>query len=118
MTNTERARLIVNKMMQNDAFSKWLGIKIISIALGYCQLEMTIRKEMLNGFGMVHGGVTFSFADSALAFACNSQGRHAVSIETAISHLKPLKEGAVITATAKEESLGNKIAIYHVEDYK
>lgn len=115
MTKTEKAKRIVNQMMQKDAFSQWLGLQILEIQPGFCQLKMTVRNEMLNGFGIVHGGVTFSFADSALAFACNSQGRHAVSIETSISHLKPLQAGTVIFATAKEDNLGNKIAIYQVE---
>ena len=66
---------------------------------------MTIREEMTNGFKIAHGGITFSFADSAFAFASNSRGRKAVSIETSISHTKPLKIGDIITAIAEEQSL-------------
>ena len=75
---------------------------------------MTVRPEMLNGFGIAHGGITFSLADSALAFACNSTGRKAVSIETSIAHTAPVKSGDTITAEAVEESRGNRIAHYKV----
>ena len=105
---------IVNKMYQNDLFSKWLGIDIIEKGIGKSKLSMTIRKEMLNGFGVAHGGITYSLADSALAFASNSQGRESMSIETSISHTKPCHVGDVLTAEALEESLSYKIAIYHI----
>jgi len=105
---------IVNKMYQNDLFSKWLGIDIIEKGIGKSKLSMTIREEMLNGFGVAHGGITYSLADSALAFACNSQGRESMSIETSISHTKPCHIGDVLTAEAIEESLSYKIAIYHI----
>lgn len=75
---------------------------------------MTVRKEMLNGFGIAHGGITYSLADSALAFASNSHGRKSVSVETSISHTESLKEGEIITATAEEVSISNKIAIYNI----
>lgn len=105
---------IVNKMYQNDLFSKWLGIDIIEKGIGKSKLSMTIREEMLNGFGIAHGGITYSLADSALAFACNSQGRESMSIETSISHTKPCHIGDVLTAEAIEKSLSYKIAIYHI----
>ena len=66
---------IVDTMYQNDAFSQWLGIEIIDVYEGFCQLKMTVRKEMLNGFQIAHGGIAYSLADSALAFASNSHGR-------------------------------------------
>ncbi len=69
---------------------------------------------MLNGFGIAHGGITYSLADSALAFASNSHGRKAVSVETSISHTKTLKENDVIIAEASEDHRSNKIAIYTV----
>ena len=75
---------------------------------------MTVRKDMLNGFGIAHGGITYSLADSALAFACNSHGKKAVSVETSISHLVQLKEGDEIFANAKELSRSNKIGLYDV----
>jgi acyl-CoA thioesterase len=105
---------VVSKMYDNDWFSQWLGIERVKIEAGNCILRMTVRKEMLNGFGIAHGGITYSLADSALAFASNSHGRKAVSVETGISHLVQLHEGDVITATAEEKSLSNKIAVYYI----
>ncbi|MCB0661998.1 MAG: hydroxyphenylacetyl-CoA thioesterase PaaI [Saprospiraceae bacterium] len=105
---------VVKKMYDNDAFSKWLGIKIVSIGPGACSLQMTVRSEMTNGFDIAHGGITYSLADSALAFASNGHGRKAVSVETSISHTKAVKSGDILTATAREEHLSNKIGIYQI----
>ena len=101
-------------MYHNDPFSQWMGIERLEEGPGRSVLRMSIRKEMLNGFGIAHGGITYSLADSALAFAANSHGRMAVSVETSISHIERLREGDRITATAEEVSLSNKIAIYHI----
>jgi len=106
---------IVSKMIDTDWFSQWLGIERVEVRQGYCVLRMTIRKEMLNGFAIAHGGITYSLADSALAFASNSHGRMSVSVETGISHIISLKEGDIITAVAEEVSLSNKIGIYQVK---
>jgi len=106
---------IVHKMYDNDPFSKWLGIEVDTISEGGCQLSMTIRKEMLNGFGIAHGGITYSLADSALAFAANTHGRQSVSIDTSINHTETLKEGDRIIAIAKEESLKNRFGFYKIE---
>lgn len=108
------AKKIVDKMYNSDWFSQWLGIERVEIKPGHCVLRMKVRKEMLNGFGIAHGGITYSLADSALAFASNSHGRMSVSVETSISHTEQLKEGDVITATAEEINLSNKIGIYHI----
>ena len=105
---------IVDAMMSKDYFSQWLGIERLEEKEGFCKLRMTVRREMCNGFEIAHGGISYSLADSALAFASNSHGRHAVSMETSISHIKPLKTGDVITATAEEKSRSNRIAIYDV----
>lgn len=110
-----KAQQITDRMMAADLFSQWLGVERLGEDKGYCQLRMTVRAEMCNGFSIAHGGITYSLADSALAFASNSHGRHAVSIETSISHIKPLKAGDVIIATAEEKSLGNRIGIYDVK---
>lgn len=105
---------IITNMYANDAFSKWLGIEIIEAEPGYCTLQMMIRSDMCNGFGIAHGGITYSFADSALAFASNSRGRHALSVETSISHLKPLLPGSLLIAKTTEKSLTGKLAVYEV----
>jgi len=109
-----RATAIIDAMMSKDYFSQWLGIERLEEKDGFCKLKMTIRPEMCNGFEIAHGGISYSLADSALAFASNSHGRQAVSVETSISHIKPLKAGDVIIATAEEKSRSNKIAIYEV----
>lgn len=105
---------IIDKMLEKDLFSKWLGIERLEENVGYSKLKMTIRPEMCNGFEIAHGGISFAFADSALAFASNSQGKHAVSIESSISHTKPIQSGDTIIATATEKSLSNRIGIYEV----
>ena len=105
---------IVEKMYQADYFSQWLGIERVEEGAGYCTIRMTVRNEMVNGFGIAHGGITYSLADSAFAFASNSNGRKAVSIETSINHIKPVMVGDELTAIAEQTSLGHKLGIYHV----
>jgi acyl-CoA thioesterase len=107
-------KLVVDKMFNNDPFSQWLGIQRIEDGAGKSVLSMTVRKEMLNGFGIAHGGITYSLADSALAFASNGHGRMSVSVETSISHTEQVKEGDVLTTRVEEMSLSNKIGIYHI----
>ena len=105
---------VVEQMLKNDLFSRWLGIEPVTIQKGRCVLKMSVRKEMLNGFAIAHGGITYSLADSALAFASNSHGRKSVSVETSISHVEPVIEGDVLIADAAEVSISNKIAVYHI----
>ena len=108
------SKKVVNKMISGDAFSQWLGIKIIKINEGNCTLEMTVRDEMTNGFHIAHGGIAYSLADSALAFAANSYGIQSMSIETSISHTKKVESGDVLKATTKEINKSNKTAIYYI----
>ncbi len=103
---------IVNKMYDQDAFSQWLGIEIVDVSEGYCQLKMKVGKEMLNGFHIAHGGIAYSLADSALAFASNSHGRKSLSVETSISHMVSIKAGDMLTAMTKELSRSDKIGVY------
>jgi acyl-CoA thioesterase len=103
---------IVNKMYDQDAFSQWLGIEILDVSEGYCQLKMKVRKEMLNGFHIAHGGIAYSLADSALAFASNSHGRKSLSVETSISHMVSIKAGDMLTAMTKELSRSDKIGVH------
>lgn len=109
-----KERKIVAKMYDNDAFSQWLGIVIKEVSPGYCRLEMKVKKDMLNGFAISHGGISYSLADSALAFAANSHGQHAVSIETSISHVKAVREGDVLVAETVEKSCQPRIGVYEV----
>lgn len=109
-----RAKEIVQNMFNNDAYSKWLGIEVLEIGEGISTLRMTVRKEMLNGFDVLHGGITYSLADSALAFASNAYGRKSMSIETSISHTLSCKEGDVLTTKTVERSLTNRIGVYDI----
>ncbi len=106
---------ILQLMLSHDAFSQWMGISVISIEPGHCQLKAKITKDMLNGFHIAHGGISYSLADSALAFASNSHGVKCVSIETSISHTKPTLLNDTLTATATELHRGRKIGIYEVK---
>lgn len=114
MSDSPKNKRIVEAMMQKDHFSQWLGIEQVVIEEGRSVVRMTVREEMLNGFGIAHGGITYSLADSAFAFASNGRGRLAVSIETSISHTQKVQLGDVLTAEAKEEYLSYKIANYRV----
>jgi len=101
-------------LFSRDQFSQWLGIERVEQRPGYCKLRMVIRPEMCNGLNIAHGGICYSLADSALAFASNADGRKAVSVETCISHIRSLQTGEVITATAVEKNLGNSLGVYEV----
>lgn len=105
---------IVERMLSQDAFSQWLGVKLVSIEEGYCELSMQSRAEMLNGFHILHGGISYSLADSALAFAANSYGKHALSVETSITHHAKVLVDEEIIASAKVLFRGNKFSSYHV----
>ncbi len=114
MSNKSLATRVVDKMYNNDPFSLWLGIERIQESEGTSTLKMKVRNDMLNGFGIIHGGVTFSLADSALAFASNSHGIQSVSIDNSINYFEPAKEGDVLTASTEEVRITNKIGLYHI----
>jgi len=105
---------IVHKMMDGDHFSQWLGIVVQDISKGNCSLKMTVTAEMVNGFAIAHGGITYSLADSALAFAANAHGLKCVSIETSISHTRPVKIGQELIAVCTELNRGKTLGIYEV----
>lgn len=109
------AKKVVDRMYDQDWFSQWLGIERELVEPGKCILRMRIRKEMLNGFAIAHGGITYSLADSALAFAANGHGIRSVSVETSISHTEPLMENDEVIAVAEELNRGTRIAIYQVK---
>lgn len=102
-------------MMENDLFSQWLGIEVVEIKEGYSKIKMTVRPEMVNGFGIVHGGIAFSVADSAFAFACNNRNQLSVALDTSINFLKPVHVGDVLVAEAKEVHNGKSTGLYHIE---
>jgi acyl-CoA thioesterase len=114
MTHDEKAIQVVEKMMKDDLFSQWLEIKVLEIKEGYSKINMTIRKEMVNGFGIAHGGIAFSLADSAFAFACNNRNNLSVALDTAINFTKPVHVGDQLTAEAKEIHNGKSTGLYHI----
>ena len=108
------AERVTAEMMSRDLFSQWLGIAIIEIKPRAATVRMTVREEMVNGFGVCHGGVTFSLADSALAFACNTHGRVTMSIENSIRYPATVRVGDVLTAQAEEDGASNRLAFFAV----
>jgi acyl-CoA thioesterase len=108
------AQQVVNHMMEHDLFSQWLGIEVLNIKEGYSKIVMTVRKEMINGFGIVHGGIAFSLADSAFAFACNNRNNLSVALDTSINFTKPVHVDDVLTAEAKELHNGRSTGLYHI----
>jgi len=108
------AQLVFDKMMTTDYCSQWMGIEAVSLKEGYCKIKMTVHRDMLNGFGILHGGIAYAFADSAFAFASNSYGRIAVSVTGSMSFAKSAKEGAVLFAEATALNVGHKTAEFDV----
>jgi acyl-CoA thioesterase len=105
---------VVDHMMQHDLFSQWLGIKVLEIKDGYSKIKMVVRKEMVNGFGIVHGGIAFSLADSAFAFACNNRNILSVALDTSINFIKPVHVGDELVAEATELHNGKSTGLYHI----
>lgn len=103
---------VVDHMMENDFFSQWMQVNVLEIKEGYSKIQMTIRKEMVNGFGIVHGGLPFSLADSAFAFACNNRNNLSVALDVTITFTKAVKVGDVLTAEAKEFHNGRSTGVY------
>jgi acyl-CoA thioesterase len=101
-------------MMAGDRFSQWLGLEIDECAIGYCKLHYRITADMVNGFHTVHGGILFSAADSAFAFACNSHGVLTVALDVSITFTRPCRIGDLLIVEAKELYLGNKTGLYEV----
>jgi acyl-CoA thioesterase len=108
------AERVVSAMLERDAFSKWLGIKVLAVRPRHATVGMSVRQEMVNGFGVAHGGIVYSFADSALAFASNTHGRVTVSIENSITYPVPVHVGDELVAVAEEESASNRLGYFRV----
>ena len=109
------AERVVKAMIARDAFSQWLGIEVLDIAPHRSTCRLTVRDEMVNGFGVTHGGIAFSLADSAFAFACNTHGTVTVSIENSVTYPAPIHVGDVLTAVAKEDAASSRLGYYSAE---
>jgi len=108
------AERVVVAMMAKDAFSRRMGMKVVKIRPRAVTVRMAVTGDMLNGFGVCHGGVTFALADTALAFASNTHGAVTMSIENSITYPKGIREGDVLVAAAEEETASNRLAFYKV----
>ena len=102
-------------MYENDTCAKTLGIKIIEMDEGYAQMTMAVSPNMLNGHQTCHGGQLFSLADTAFAYACNSQGLAAVASAASIDFLRPALVGELLTATARVKQQGKLTGVYDIE---
>ena len=108
------AHEVITKVLQQDLFSLWLGIEVLEIKEGFSKIKMLIRAEMINGLGIVHGGITFSLADSCFAFACNNRNILSVALDTSINFIKPVHVGDTLVAKATEMHNGKSTGLYHV----
>jgi acyl-CoA thioesterase len=101
-------------MLAHDVFSQWLGVEILELRPARVTLRMAVRQDMTNGFGVCHGGVTFAFADSALAFASNTGGKVTVSIENSMTYPAAVRVGDLLLAEAEREASSRQLAYYRV----
>lgn len=113
-TEEEVARRSADAMWADDRASQTLGMRIVEVGPGRARLQMTVREDMVNGHGIGHGGFTFTLADSAFAFACNSHNRRTVAHECEIRYVAPTRLGDVLTATATERSRTGRDGVYEV----
>ena len=110
----ERSQQTVAAMLATDAFSRWLGVEILSTSAGRSVLRMQVRDDMVNGFGVSHGGIVYSFADSAMAFACNHGEFVTVAVDNQIAYPAPIHVYDVLLATAEEDGASGKLGFYRV----
>jgi len=114
MTPDELARATAAAMYENDACTRALGLEILEIRRGYARLRMAVRDDFLNGHQTCHGGLIFTLADSAFAFACNTYNINTVAAGCSIEFLKPVARGEMLTAEAIEQTLSGRTGIYDI----
>jgi acyl-CoA thioesterase len=114
MTPDELARRCADLMWSEDRASQALGMELVEVAAGRAVLRMTVREDMVNGHDIGHGGLTFTLADSAFAFACNSYGRRTVAAGAEVRFRAPTHRHDVLTATATERSRDGRDGVYDV----
>ncbi|HLF23278.1 MAG TPA: hotdog fold thioesterase [Burkholderiales bacterium] len=108
------AERVVGAMMGQDKFSQWMGITVVDVRPRRATVRLTVRPEMVNGFGVAHGAIAYAAADSALAFASNTHGSVTMSIENTITYPAPVNVGDVLVAVAKKEAESGRLAYYRV----
>ncbi|WP_127561126.1 hydroxyphenylacetyl-CoA thioesterase PaaI [Nioella ostreopsis] len=114
MTPETRAQKSAEAMWADDNASPWFGMEIVEVSEGHATLALTVEPHHANGHGICHGGVTFSLADSAFAFACNSRNQNTVAQTNTITYIAPGRVGDRLTAVAREISLTGRSGIYDV----
>ena len=111
-------------ILKDDYASDWMGIEVVALADGHATIRMALRQEMLNGFGMAHGGMIFAFGDTAFALACNpanpdpgDEGNITVASGVDINFLKPAFRGQVLTAVANRRASTGRSGLYDIQIY-
>jgi acyl-CoA thioesterase len=110
----ELARACADAMWADDRASRGLGMSIDAVTPGTARLSMTVAESMVNGLGMSHGGFILTLADSAMAFASNSHGAHAVAQHIAVTYVRPGRLGERLVATAEERLRSDRSGMYDV----
>lgn len=101
-------------LLRKDRFCRWAGMELVDVGEDHASVSMTVRPEMINAFGVCHGGVTFALADSAFATASNADGKMALALEVNISYTKKVFAGELLIARAQLKSDTTKVAVYEV----
>jgi acyl-CoA thioesterase len=104
----------VPAMFERDQASHSLGMDLVSVSPGHAVVTMTVRRDMLNGFLVAHGGLTFALADTAFAMACNETDEVTLAARAEIAFLLPVTEGQVLRATAERRVRSGRSGIYDV----
>ena len=108
------ARRSADSMWADDAASRMLGMKIVAVGPGTATVTMVVREDMINGWGLCHGGLVASLADSAFAVACNSHGEVTVAAGVDVSFLEAARLGDELVAVASERALRGRSGVYDV----
>jgi acyl-CoA thioesterase len=114
LTGEALARACAAVMLERDAASRSLGMEIEEARPGFARVAMTIAETMVNGHAIAHGGVTFTLADSAFAFACNSRNEPNVALQASISYVSAVHMGERLVAEAQERSSKGRTGVYDV----
>ncbi len=114
MTPEALAQAVAEAMYARDPAVRAFGIRIDEVGPGYARLSMPVRDDMLNGHGLCHGGLIFTLADSAFAYACNSRNQNTVASGCTIDYVAPGQRGDVLVAVAVEQSLAGRTGVYDI----
>lgn len=110
---------VAHAILKNDPATEWMGINIFNAEYGYATITMTLREEMLNGFGIAHGGMIFAFADTAFALACNKSEGDPETITVAsgadINFVSSGQAGEKLTATAEVREQYGRSGLYDIK---